>query len=396
MMNDTDPFAINRGRFEKEENKNVFVIMRYGPDVPFKEIESTIKDTLQRYGLKAVLARDVAFYQQLWNTVRFCMTHSRYAIVVFERIQQPDFNPNVVLELGYMLAMQRPCLILKEQSLPTLSTDIIGHLYTPFDSHRVRETVGVAIEDWLKRLGHSSIKPAEIITADTLLEANKERTRVIITELSRIGSGPAIDRPDRIVRQAASLSSLAISEKEIPEGDEDEEYKELLLQERRRMEHLLEDGAIVRIIICPDIQLSRVRLGLFNRAFVESNILPRYEQLIKSLRKYLSASNLHIAFSHKLPHDNFLLVGESIALIGRKRLRERGFPQTTIVYDPAIIRDGAQDFDAQFHEVIGVILKVDDPKPEDYGSEALKLKVIERLRESQREVKRFLGGLHSE
>jgi hypothetical protein len=89
-------------------------------------------------------------------------------------------------------------------------------------------------------------------------------------------------------------------------------------------------------------------------------------------------------------------VGESIALIGRKRLRERGFPQTTIVYDPAIIRDGAQDFDAQFHEVIGVILKVDDPKPEDYGSEALKLKVIERLRESQREVKRFLGGLHSE
>src|SRR3712207_4509606 len=113
-MNDIDEFAVNQERFEKDKDENVFVIMRYSPESPFKEIEETIRNTLHQYGLKAVLAKDVAFHQELWENVQFCMRHSRYAVVVFERIQQPDFNPNVLLELGYMLALHKRCLILKE------------------------------------------------------------------------------------------------------------------------------------------------------------------------------------------------------------------------------------------------------------------------------------------
>src|SRR6185503_8693470 len=101
-MDNTDPFASNQAAFEKDENRNVFVMMRYSSETPFAEIEEVIKETLQRYGLRAVLARDVAFHQELWNNVRFCMNHCRYAIVVFDRIQEPEFNPNVALELGYM------------------------------------------------------------------------------------------------------------------------------------------------------------------------------------------------------------------------------------------------------------------------------------------------------
>jgi hypothetical protein len=70
-----------------------------------------------------------------------------------------------------------------------------------------------------------------------------------------------------------------------------------------------------------------------------------------------------------LPHDNLLILGESKALVGGKRLREGVFPQTTVIYDPAIIRNEAHDFDAQFHDVIGAILKINDPTPEEYGSE---------------------------
>ncbi|HEX8919847.1 MAG TPA: hypothetical protein VF766_00120, partial [Pyrinomonadaceae bacterium] len=86
----TDQLAHIRNTFEKDLYRNVFVIMRYAPKAPFVEIEKTIKETLQRYGLKAVLAKDVAFHQQLWNHVRFCMEFSRYAIVVFESILNPD------------------------------------------------------------------------------------------------------------------------------------------------------------------------------------------------------------------------------------------------------------------------------------------------------------------
>src|ERR1043165_8609615 len=170
-----DPLAHMRSTFEKDMDRNVFVIMRYAPTSPFVKIENTIKETLQRFGLKAVLARDVILHQQIWNHIRFCMEHSRYAIVVFENILQPDFNPNITLELGYMLALKRPCLILKDDSMDKLHTDIIGHLYTPFNVHKVKETVGGAIEKWLMRLGPNSVKPAETISADKPVEANKKR-----------------------------------------------------------------------------------------------------------------------------------------------------------------------------------------------------------------------------
>jgi len=392
-MTNADPLTENRRIFEKDENKNVFVIMRYGPQVPFAEIERIIKETLQHYGLKAVLARDVAFHMQLWNNVRFCMDHSRYAIVVFERISHPEFNPNVSLELGYMLALRRPCLILKEQSLPTLPTDIIGQMYTPFNSHKVTETISVAIDKWLQKLGHSRIRPAEIITANTSIEANKERTLRIVSELTAMASDTTVSPDNRIIRQAASLSSLAISDNEYDEADQDGEFMSLLLRERRKMESMLEDGITIRLLVSPETQVARVDLKLFNREFVESNILPRYEQLISIIRKNLTRPNLQIVYVHRLRHDNILIIDESRVFIGSKRIREKGFPHTTLIYDPAVIRNEIHEFDIQFKDTTGAFLGIEDPGSDVYGSKDLKNRVIERLKESQREVKRRLGRL---
>jgi len=54
--------------FEAAKETNVFVIMRYRPGAAFKAIEHTIKTTLDRYGLKAVLAKDFQFEDQLGQT----------------------------------------------------------------------------------------------------------------------------------------------------------------------------------------------------------------------------------------------------------------------------------------------------------------------------------------
>jgi len=390
----TDQLAHIRNTFEKDLYRNVFVIMRYAPKAPFVEIEKTIKETLQRYGLKAVLAKDVAFHQQLWNHVRFCMEFSRYAIVVFESILNPDFNPNVTLELGYMLAKGRPCLILKEKAMPKLHTDIIGHLYVPFNAHKVKETVRTAVENWLEGLGHTSIKPAETITAATAIEAYKERTRRIVSALSEIASDLTIRSDDRIIRQAASLSSLAISDKERHEGD-DGEYHDLLLRERSWFRSLLEDGTMIRIIISPDTQVARVNSRLVTREYAEENILPRYEQLIRTIKKNLGRNNLQIVYVPRLRHDNILILNKGRILIGRKRMREMGFPHTTLIYDPAVITDEIDEFDTIFNESAGVILGEQHPQPKEYGSEKLKLNVVERLKESQREIKHLLSRLSS-
>jgi hypothetical protein len=395
-MTNSDPLSENRRLFEKDENKNVFIIMRYGPEIPFAEISNTIKETLERYGLKAVLARDVVFHMQLWSNIRFCMEHSRYAIAVFERIAQPEYNPNVSLELGFMLALRRHCLILKEQSLQILHTDIIGQMYTSFDSHRVSETVGHAIETWLQKLGHSSIKPADTITANesiTPIEANKERTRRIIAELTALASDTSILPADRIVRQAASLSSLAISDNEQDDSEEDREFLDLLLQERHEMESLFDDGAIIRLIISPNTQVERVDLKLFSREFVETNVLPRYERLTSTIKNNLTNPNLQIVCAHRLQHQNLLIVGENRVFIGRKRVREKGFPYTTLIYDPTVVLEEIHEFDILFRDITGAMLGIADPQVEDYGTEKLKKIVVARLKESLREVKRKLVRL---
>ena len=88
----TDELLDNRIRFEKSKDRNVFVIMRFGKHGMYKVLEKTIKDTVHLYGFQAILARDVSFHADLWRNIEFCMTHSRYAIVVFERTLQPDFR----------------------------------------------------------------------------------------------------------------------------------------------------------------------------------------------------------------------------------------------------------------------------------------------------------------
>lgn len=276
------------------------------------------------------------------------MLHSRYAIVVFEKILQPDFNPNVALELGYMLALRRPCLILKEKSMPILHTDIIGHLYTPFDAQNIKATVASAIESWLEKLGHPRVKVAETITARSTIKAYKKRTDRIVKELSETESDAGLSFTTFVVRQAASLSSLAISNKERHEDDNNDKYKNLLLLERDRLKSLLEKGATIKLIISPDTQVSRVQLGLVNKEFVKINILTRYDELIKTIEEQRNNPNLQIVYAHRLPQDNLLILGESRVFIGRKRIREKGFPHTTLVYDPVVIHGEVYEFDILF------------------------------------------------
>ncbi|MBW2737795.1 MAG: hypothetical protein JRE64_02875 [Deltaproteobacteria bacterium] len=381
MTEEYHPYKKNRMAFERDENKNVFVIMRYAPESPLDEIENAIKNTLRRFGLNAILAREKIFDDELWSNVRFCMDHSRYAIVVFERLIQPDFNPNIILELGYMMAIRRPCLILKEKSLPTLNTDIIGRLYTPFDSHKALETVSSAIEGWLQKLGHTSVHSAQIITGDDYLQASKERTRYILESLSEA---------EHTLRQGASLSSFAICDNEIHEHDDNGTYQELLLLERHRFLHLLGQGCIVKIIICPVLQAERLKSELISNVYMESIILPRYDQLMKVIKDNLNNVNFQITCSFRLPHDNLIIVDQKVVFIGRKRHRNRGFPCTTQVFDPTIIKDEIAEFDAIFEDNTASLLGASAIGESDYGSPKMKKEVMQILKKSKSQIKQLL------
>jgi nucleoside 2-deoxyribosyltransferase len=73
-----------------------------------------------------------------------------FGIAVFERLEEESFNPNVSLEVGYMLALGKPVLILKYKTLKKIQTDLIGRLYKEFDPQNPKETIPEKVLRWLK------------------------------------------------------------------------------------------------------------------------------------------------------------------------------------------------------------------------------------------------------
>ena len=74
-------------------------------------------------------------------------------IAVFERIESDDFNLNVSLEVGYMMAMKRPVCLLKDRTLRALPSDLVGRLYKPFDLQDPSKSIPPVLRQWLKDKG---------------------------------------------------------------------------------------------------------------------------------------------------------------------------------------------------------------------------------------------------
>ena len=72
-----------------------------------------------------------------------------FGVAVFERIEAEEFNPNVSLEVGYMLALKKPVCLLKDKTLKTLHTDLVGKLYKEFDPQNPGKTIPDRISQWL-------------------------------------------------------------------------------------------------------------------------------------------------------------------------------------------------------------------------------------------------------
>lgn len=134
---------------------NVFLMMRFIRGEQYTRVVECITQTLQRYGLYALRADDRTYKDQLWENVRAYMGACRYGIAIFEDIDKRDFNPNISIELGYMLGTKPPLsvLILKERRLESLPTDILGHLYKEFDAFHIQETIEPAVRQWLRDIG---------------------------------------------------------------------------------------------------------------------------------------------------------------------------------------------------------------------------------------------------
>lgn len=141
------------GRFKTDHPNPLtaaFVMMRYETTRAHEAIFASVAETCDKFGIAALRADEKTYAEDLLLNIRTYMHGCGFGIAIFERLTGDDFNPNVSLELGYMIALGKPACLLKDQTLTALHTDLVGRLYQTFDPQDPVASVPVALERWLR------------------------------------------------------------------------------------------------------------------------------------------------------------------------------------------------------------------------------------------------------
>ncbi len=150
----------------REPGKCAFVMMRFDDTDLHKKILHAVRRWCEKQGIIGLRADDKRYADDLWPNVRTYMHGCGFGIAVFERLTTNEFNPNVSLEVGYMLALGKPVCLLKDSTLPNLPSDLIGRLYESFNVQRpnsIKPKLDKWINDKAAILGLSSIATLGLI-----------------------------------------------------------------------------------------------------------------------------------------------------------------------------------------------------------------------------------------
>jgi hypothetical protein len=140
-------------RDHPDSDRVAFLMMRFGKTKAHENIVAGIKATLDSQNVAALRADAKQYHDDLFPNVLTYVYGCRFGIAVFERIETEQFNPNVALEVGYMLALRKHVCLLKDRTLTALHTDLVGKLYKEFDPLDPIATIPNELSRWLKDKG---------------------------------------------------------------------------------------------------------------------------------------------------------------------------------------------------------------------------------------------------
>lgn len=126
-----------------------FIMMQFGNTRMHKEITQAIRDALASYGIAGLRADDKEFHEDLFPNVQTYIHGCSFGVAVFERLQGDEFNPNVALEVGYMRALRKPLCLLRDSTVKTLPTDLVGKLYKSFDTQNAATSIPQVLTKWM-------------------------------------------------------------------------------------------------------------------------------------------------------------------------------------------------------------------------------------------------------
>ncbi len=149
--------SLRRFQVEHTDRSRVaFIMMQFQQTPAHDNITEAIKATLGKHGIVGVRADEKEYHDDLLPNVLTYLHGCGFGIAVFERIKTEEaHNPNVALEVGYLLAMGKPVCLLKDRNLPRLQADLVGRLYRQFDSYDPADTIPPQVSGWLRDRGLS-------------------------------------------------------------------------------------------------------------------------------------------------------------------------------------------------------------------------------------------------
>src|SRR6266404_7407232 len=97
-----------------DPSRLAFIIMQFGKSVAHESILRAVRGALDPHGFVALRADDKQYHDDLFFNMLTYVYGCRFAIAIFERIEDEHFNPNVSLEVGYMFGLGKPVCYLKD------------------------------------------------------------------------------------------------------------------------------------------------------------------------------------------------------------------------------------------------------------------------------------------
>lgn len=165
-------YGADLDRFWDDEahDRSVFVMMKFpgsGMDDTHVNLLQTlfrcVEAELARFGLVARRADDKTYRNELWDNLSVYMLGCKFGVALLEDRVKDEFNPNVALEYGFMRALGRDVVLLRDEGFSNTRADVIGTIAKPFtisDDDIVDETsVRDAIATWMIDLNLAARRP---------------------------------------------------------------------------------------------------------------------------------------------------------------------------------------------------------------------------------------------
>ena len=144
-----------KSKFER----NVFIMTPFRNDARYAAAINAIKGELKKRDLNGWTADQHTVEEDLWGNVKCFMYASKYGVAIITGDEQISgdatifrgdvHNPNVLIEVGFMLGQGKNVLLLKDKRVQ-LPVDWIGKLYHEINFTNPAADVRLAVNTWVK------------------------------------------------------------------------------------------------------------------------------------------------------------------------------------------------------------------------------------------------------